>query len=195
MKRYLAPITFFLLLALHLHAEVVERDGYLFSASKSDLEAVVIREDKLAANSKARYELSALSTVDEYDRTNTLLIASLENISQLSITGLYGGLGFNYQQAYLDDRAGTVLSTLALKGRIIYTLPFQARLTGLISHAPDPLCLSDQVQSYTQARAFAEMPVAKQGSVLAGYRTIRYTYHNRAYSFNETAYVGVRLTF
>lgn len=180
-----------------LHAGVVEQDSLIATLSPTDQEFGTVQEDRLKSDSKARYELTALHAEDEHDTRNLLLIAAIENIRSTDTPGVRVGLGFNLHRAYLGTYDKSV-SALALKGRLGYIIetPVKTTLMARVSYAPKPLCLSDEIQSYTHTRLLAEFGLFKRGNLIAGFRTIHYTMRDGTdYTFNNTLYGGIRLFY
>ncbi|GHV03430.1 hypothetical protein AGMMS50229_02560 [Campylobacterota bacterium] len=172
-------------------------NSFWLDLNSKDIEAGYERRDQLGSSSALHYGVDFLRAQDEFDDMNMLLGAHVTVVGYSPVPGLGFGLGFGGNFAWIDHgKSESNPVALPIKAAVYYTLPIAIHTTLSASYAiaPSSLCLVD-CDRYNEFRLEASIEPMEGGMVVAGWRDIEYREDGNKYEFNQSFYVGVRISF
>ncbi len=151
---------------------------------------------ELNFNSLADYSSGTTYILDVgYLYTDGDHLATVGFSGQNTLQGMEGlTLGFGAKLAFAED-----FMALPLMAKAIFALPFNdsiptTSLIGSFAYAPEVLTFLDG-KTYSELRLEADMEVISNMHIFGGYRNIDTDYEYRDYNFNDSFYVGMKLSF
>jgi hypothetical protein len=162
-----------------------------------DVELSYYGESEYSEYSKIKTGYGGLKAVDEFGNTNTYVHASFSNTGLTDFSGIIFGVGFDISASYIGE-SEKLYSAVGLMVKAGYIFPFRTLTTlmGSVSYAPQTLCLSDDLESFSDFRIQAEVEIIDGGSIYIGYRDIVYNLVDAPnYTFNQAPYAGFKLRF
>ena len=147
-------------------------------------------------NALTYYSDSTTYTLDaSYLHTDGDSLVTLGVGAQKSFQGLQGlALGLGIKSVFPDDFiAIPFFATAKYTLPLSYSVPTTSFITSL-AYSPSVLTFSDG-ESYTEFRAEADMEVITNVHLFAGYRNIDTEYERNDFTFNDSFYGGMKLSF
>jgi len=164
---------------------------------RDEVELTFIGESKYSENSTVKNETGILSALDEKKNKNIYAHTGFTTTGLTDIPSVVFGLGIDLAGSYIDasqDSYGAV----ALKVKLGYVLPFRilTTLLGSVSYAPKTLCLSNNIDKFSDTRFEIDFDIIDGGTVYFGYRDIKYGIPNAGlYTLNKSGYGGFKIHF
>ncbi len=151
---------------------------------------------ELNFNSLADYSSGTTYVLDvSYLYTDGDHLGAVGFSGQNTLQGAEGlTLAFGAKLAFAED-----FMALPLMAQASYALPFidtipTTSLIGSFAYAPEVLTFLDG-KTYSELRLEADMEVISNMHIFGGYRNIDTDYEYRDYNFNDSFYVGMKLSF
>ncbi len=147
-------------------------------------------------NSLADYSSGTTYILDVgylYAESDDLLTVGFSG--QNTLQGVEGlTLSFGIKLAFAED-----FIALPLMGKASYALPLidtipTTSLAATFAYAPSVLTFSDG-ESYTELRLEADMEIISNIHIFTGYRNIETDYEAGDYTFNDSFYAGLKISF
>jgi hypothetical protein len=163
----------------------------------NDVELNYYSESEYSEYSKIKKGYGGLKAVDEFGDSNTYVHASFSNTGLTDLSGIIFGIGFDVSASYIgkSEKVYTAIG-LMVKAGYIFPLSTLTTLIGSISYAPQTLCISEDLENFSDFRIDLEVEVIDGGAVFVGYRDISYNLVNAPdYTFNQAPYAGFKLQF
>lgn len=164
---------------------------------RDEVELTFIGESKYSENTTIKNETGVLSALDELDNKNIYAHTGFSNTGLTDIPGIVFGLGIDLAGSYIDKSQDSY-AAVALKLKLGYVLPFRILTTvsGAVSYAPKTLCLSNNINNFSDTRIEIDFDVIDGGTIFVGTRDIKYGIpDNGTFTLNKSGYGGFKIHF
>jgi hypothetical protein len=126
-------------------------------------------------------------------KLNSFVELSLLMRDELNGNGLFIGLGVKLNGTKrLEDNFATVPIGIEIDYKIPAFMPMHIGASAY--YAPSSLSLAE-AKDFLEYKIYYDIRVIRNGAISIGYRSIDTNYKNYDFSYNKSAYVGIKFTF